>query len=231
MFEQHTQQQQSQTPNKPIDDMFASTDPVKGSGSPSIRPPVVTQVSSPMTSPPQPNVGGSTVPKRKNVVMFLIIVVVVGVAVGALAYYLTRKSSSTIPEAAIQDTSGIAADVNQEQQPVNEQPTDGNVVDTTPTPEIPEVPEVTPPVQEQPTPVQIDQDHDGLTQEEEVQVGSSDSLADTDLDGLTDWQEVRVYKSNPMNSDTDGDGYIDGHEVQNGYSPTGPGRLTEIPQS
>jgi len=42
---------------------------------------------------------------------------------------------------------------------------------------------------------------------------------DTDKDGLSDYEELHVYKSNYDKADTDGDGYLDGDEVYNGYSP------------
>jgi hypothetical protein len=42
---------------------------------------------------------------------------------------------------------------------------------------------------------------------------------DSDNDGLTNDQE-RVYKTDPLNPDTDGDGYKDGAEVATGYDPT-----------
>lgn len=47
---------------------------------------------------------------------------------------------------------------------------------------------------------------------------------DEDSDGLTNALESQ-YGSDPLNRDTDGDGFPDGDEVNNGYSPTGPGRL------
>lgn len=47
---------------------------------------------------------------------------------------------------------------------------------------------------------------------------------DQDEDGLTGAQE-KFWGSDPENPDTDHDGYLDGAEVDNGYSPTGPGRL------
>ena len=47
---------------------------------------------------------------------------------------------------------------------------------------------------------------------------------DTDLDGLPDSLE-KIYKTNPNNPDTDGDGFKDGEEVGNGYNPLGPGKL------
>lgn len=45
------------------------------------------------------------------------------------------------------------------------------------------------------------------------------AATDTDQDGLTDEEETSVYHTNPNQSDTDGDGYGDGVEVQNGFSP------------
>lgn len=42
---------------------------------------------------------------------------------------------------------------------------------------------------------------------------------DLDSDGLTNDQE-RSYKTDPLNADTDGDGYNDGLEVATGYDPT-----------
>ncbi|HPA25335.1 MAG TPA: hypothetical protein PLK76_01070 [bacterium] len=45
---------------------------------------------------------------------------------------------------------------------------------------------------------------------------------DVDQDGLTDdWE--KYYKTDVNNPDTDGDGYFDGDEVQNGYDPALPG--------
>ncbi|HTM67814.1 MAG TPA: L,D-transpeptidase family protein [Candidatus Binatia bacterium] len=42
---------------------------------------------------------------------------------------------------------------------------------------------------------------------------------DTDNDGLTDLQETTIYKTDPAIADTDSDGFPDGLEVRNGYSP------------
>ncbi|MFA4937441.1 MAG: L,D-transpeptidase family protein [Patescibacteria group bacterium] len=42
---------------------------------------------------------------------------------------------------------------------------------------------------------------------------------DSDNDGLSDEQETLIYATNPQNADTDSDGYLDGEEVANGYSP------------
>jgi len=48
---------------------------------------------------------------------------------------------------------------------------------------------------------------------------------DSDLDGLNDCNEESVYHTDRFNPDTDGDGYKDGEEVSNGYSPVYGGNL------
>jgi len=52
------------------------------------------------------------------------------------------------------------------------------------------------------------------------------SSNDADNDDLSDSLELR-YGCDPLTPDTDGDGYLDGEEVQNGYNPNGPGRLSD----
>jgi len=47
----------------------------------------------------------------------------------------------------------------------------------------------------------------------------ADGQMDTDKDGILDQDELKIYKTNPENSDTDGDGYNDWQELNNGYSP------------
>lgn len=44
-------------------------------------------------------------------------------------------------------------------------------------------------------------------------------VVDTDNDGLTDEQELNIYFTDPKNPDTDGDGFLDGEEIKNNYSP------------
>ncbi|MDO8425154.1 MAG: thrombospondin type 3 repeat-containing protein [bacterium] len=48
--------------------------------------------------------------------------------------------------------------------------------------------------------------------------------SDADADGLSDVREA-LYGSDLNSRDSDGDGYTDGEEVRNGYSPVGEGRL------
>jgi serine/threonine protein kinase len=64
-----------------------------------------------------------------------------------------------------------------------------------------------------------DTDGDGLTNAQELQLGTDPTLPDTDGDGLTDAEEARAWKTNPLNRDTDGDGITDGAEVKNGTDP------------
>lgn len=54
------------------------------------------------------------------------------------------------------------------------------------------------------------------------------SNIDTDSDGLSDYQEENIYNTDLKNPDTDGDGYLDGDEVRNGFNPAGPGPLVNI---
>jgi hypothetical protein len=45
-------------------------------------------------------------------------------------------------------------------------------------------------------------------------------------DGLTNTQET-LYETDPNDSDSDNDGYLDGDEVEHGYNPAGPGTLEQ----
>jgi len=47
---------------------------------------------------------------------------------------------------------------------------------------------------------------------------------DSDQDGLSDEEEI-FYGTDKNNPDTDGDTYLDGDEVKNGYNPLGDGKL------
>lgn len=67
-----------------------------------------------------------------------------------------------------------------------------------------------------------DSDGDGLTDAEELILGTDPHNPDTDYDGLSDYDEVRVYVTNPLHPDTDGDQVADGFEVQLGRNPLIP---------
>jgi len=59
----------------------------------------------------------------------------------------------------------------------------------------------------------LDTDGDGLSDEEELRLGTDPKNPDTDGDKLLDGEEVKVYKTDPLNLDTDYDGLNDGREV------------------
>jgi Bacterial TSP3 repeat len=56
-----------------------------------------------------------------------------------------------------------------------------------------------------------DQDGDGLSELQEVTLGTNPDLADSDTDGLDDGEEI-IAGTNPLNPDTDGDGAPDGSD-------------------
>ncbi|MDX9789834.1 MAG: acyloxyacyl hydrolase [Candidatus Kapabacteria bacterium] len=64
-----------------------------------------------------------------------------------------------------------------------------------------------------------DSDDDGLSDEEELALGTDPNNPDTDGDGLLDGEEVNTYKTNPLDPDTDGGGVKDGVEVRMGANP------------
>lgn len=80
---------------------------------------------------------------------------------------------------------------------------------------------ISPPVNDFPN----DQDHDGVTDTQEKEMGLSDTQFDSDADGITDYNEINTFHTDPAKKDTDGDGFADGYEVSKGYNPNGPGKL------
>ncbi len=45
---------------------------------------------------------------------------------------------------------------------------------------------------------------------------------DSDKDGVPDEDEINIYQTDPLKADTDGDGYNDWQELNNGFSPHNP---------
>lgn len=76
----------------------------------------------------------------------------------------------------------------------------------------------------------MDSDKDGLSDDEEAQLGTNPLEVDSDKDGLSDRAEVKAWKTDPLNPDTDGDGVNDGDEVKNKTNPKGEGSLLETIQ-
>ena len=66
-----------------------------------------------------------------------------------------------------------------------------------------------------------DRDHDGLSDAQELALGSNLNLADTDGDKLTDSQEYSLG-TDLARADTDGDGYSDYVEVLAKTNPLDP---------
>ncbi|QDE70500.1 cell envelope biogenesis protein OmpA [Myxococcus xanthus] len=63
--------------------------------------------------------------------------------------------------------------------------------------------------------VAVDTDGDGLTDAEEVVLGTDPENPDTDGDGLPDGIEVNVAGTDPLDDDSDDDGILDGNEDAN----------------
>jgi hypothetical protein len=63
-----------------------------------------------------------------------------------------------------------------------------------------------------------DSDGDGLSDEDEIRLGTNPNDPDSDGDGLSDGDEVALG-TDPLNPDSDGDGFLDGPEVDAGSNP------------
>ncbi|MGH2559992.1 MAG: peptidoglycan DD-metalloendopeptidase family protein [Thermomicrobiales bacterium] len=109
---------------------------------------------------------------------------------------------------------------------------------TPPSPATPATPDLASPI------AAPDQDGDGLTVEQEIELGTDPANPDTDGDGLgdgdegswgtnsldpdsdddglSDGAEANEYSSDPLVPDTDGDGVLDGDEAAAGSDPTDP---------
>jgi hypothetical protein len=68
-----------------------------------------------------------------------------------------------------------------------------------------------------------DSDDDGLDDRDEQNLGTDPNNPDSDNDGLSDGEEFETL-TDPNNPDTDGDGYGDGEEWDAGSDPTDPDR-------
>jgi outer membrane protein assembly factor BamB len=67
-----------------------------------------------------------------------------------------------------------------------------------------------------------DRDTDGLTELEEYLGKSDPQNDDTDGDGLLDGEEVNSYATDPLSADTDGDALVDSVELDLGLDPLDP---------
>jgi len=72
-----------------------------------------------------------------------------------------------------------------------------------------------------------DTDGDGLSDDQEKQLGTDPTKPDTDGDGLKDGAEVNDHKTDPLKPDTDGDGLTDGQEVTGSANTKYDGKPTD----
>jgi hypothetical protein len=70
-------------------------------------------------------------------------------------------------------------------------------------------------------PEPVDTDQDGLTDDEEAEIGTDPASYDTDGDGVADGGEVNAG-TDPLNTDTDGDGYTNREELDVQSDPLDP---------
>ena len=71
-----------------------------------------------------------------------------------------------------------------------------------------------------PSDAQLDSDNDGLTNAEEAALGTDPLNVDSDGDGYSDYAEVNLHNTNPASSDSDSDGMTDKWEKQFGLDPS-----------
>ncbi|MEN0065723.1 MAG: hypothetical protein AAGA48_26530 [Myxococcota bacterium] len=64
-----------------------------------------------------------------------------------------------------------------------------------------------------------DSDEDGLSNAKEKNLGTNPDIPDTDGDGIIDGAEVDEVGTDPLVADTDGDTYVDGDELDFGSDP------------
>lgn len=203
-----------QTPsNLPVEDMFEKTESKPGAPAapsmppsapprlPSVAPVKEGAIMPPPVAPPEPVKMQTPGQGWKKVIIAVVVLLILGAAGVAAQMFIFNKKAPT--------------------QPVVETPAPGTQVPEVVAPESTIAPTTTPPA--------VDSDNDGLTDAEELQLGTDPLNPDTDGDGLFDGEEVKVYHTNPLDKDTDKDGYMDGEEVTNGYNPLGPGKLFVVP--
>ncbi|MBU0648789.1 hypothetical protein KJ969_01620 [Patescibacteria group bacterium] len=202
--------------NQP-EDIFEGVEPAAPSQAPPGVPaprPVLREVAPGGAMPPaRPKRGGL----GKILGIFLVMILILG-AGGAVFYFLywgPAQEQIVVPV-------------------VTEEPSEIEEEETTP----PAIPQEEPEEEEvlilptEPEPeLGKDTDGDGLTDEEELALGTNPNLVDTDGDGLSDREEIRVWKTNALDIDTDGDGYDDKTEIDGGYDPIGPGKLPTFPET
>lgn len=71
----------------------------------------------------------------------------------------------------------------------------------------------------------VDHNRDGIPDTDKAKLGLSTTDFATTHDGISDYDKIHVWHTDPLKTDTDGDGYTDVVEILAGYNPIGPGKL------
>jgi len=75
----------------------------------------------------------------------------------------------------------------------------------------------------------VDSDHDGLSDDDEILLGTDPDDPDTDDDGVLDGAEVFTYNTDPLDPDSDDDTFLDGSELAVGTDPLDPDDYPIVP--
>lgn len=208
MEEKQTQPQNIQTPPQPVvQDIFANTEEAVqdarfGAGQPYADAPAPTSA----TGDPYSSFVSSANQHGRRRMPWQMIVGVLGAGlcvagiVGGVVWWINRPTQSQ------ENTQPSVLNINVVQPIQTQKPVNTNMQAVTP----------------------IDTDGDGLSDADEAQYKTDLRLVDSDQDGLTDREEIKVYGTNPLDSDTDDDRYLDGEEVKKMYNPKGKGKLFDI---
>ena len=217
MFEETNKSGSVPTPpgNLPVEDIFLEVDKKIPTAPPVFKPPVLSLADQPLAQ----NLPGTGQSRRLIVIIIIVavVIIVVGGGIFLISAWRNRQAVSTNINTNQTNIAPALPNVNQQ----NNLPAINSNVNTVNTNQPANV--------NSQVVVPLDSDHDGLTDQEENNIGTDPYKADTDGDGLTDYEEVKIYKTNPLNPDTDGDGYSDGVEVRTGNNPLGPGKIFNLP--
>ncbi len=251
MFNDLNQNNQLAKQNPPVDDIFDETDKSSEtksfSGYYNQTPPTLSAVTPELETvkaglSANNNVAPAKGKALKVILIALLIILFIGLSYLVYVKFFTNQESTVYTDPAPIINIDNSAEIQKSGEEVNI---------ATQTPVVSEENIATSTLVVTTTPVVSDTDGDGLTDEEELILGTninltdSDSdglldadeakfyntkanLSDTDGDGLSDYEEIKIYKTDPTKVDSDMDGYNDKVEIDGGYNPLGSGKLSEI---
>ncbi len=192
----------------------------------------------PVSAAPSTGSDNRVVRRGPSVLLLFLILAVLGGLGGGGYYFFARGKSASAPIAPVtpttaeQNVNAVAPNVPAAQP----QPADLNSASPQPalnvnTSAVNQSAPMQPVQPSEAVQKPLDSDGDGLSDAEELKLGTNPFSKDTDGDGLSDYDEVMIYHTDPKNPDTDGDGYTDGQEVKSGHNPLGPGMLFQVPSA